>query len=100
MPLIWLYSIVLGLGAGGWLPPMSMLTNTYFGLKSYGAVFGMISLANGIGGAIGPLFAGYMYDIIHSYRLSFFIFLVSFGVGILAILMVRHSAKYEHYSIL
>jgi len=93
MPIIWLYSIVLGLGAGGWLPTMSMLTNIYFGLKSYGAIFGMISLAQGIGGAIGPYFAGYMYDSIHTYRSAFYIFLTTFGVAILAVLLVRHSGR-------
>jgi len=95
MPIIWLYSIVLGLGAGGWLPTMSMLTNIYFGLKSYGAIFGMISLAQGIGGAIGPYFAGYMYDSVNTYRWAFSIFLATFGVAIFAVLLVRHSGRGE-----
>ncbi|GAI50189.1 unnamed protein product, partial [marine sediment metagenome] len=43
--IIWLYAIILGLGAGGWLPTMSMMINTNFGLTSYGAIFGMITLA-------------------------------------------------------
>lgn len=94
MPTIWLFSIVLGLGSGGWLPTMSMLTNTYFGLKSYGAIFGIMSLATGIGGAVGPFLAGYLYDSIHSYRLSFSIFIATFVVGIVAVLMIRHSKKY------
>jgi MFS family permease len=94
MPLIWLYSIILGIGAGGWLPNMSMLTTTYFGLKSYGAIFGMVSLANGIGGAIGPFLAGYIYDTIHSYHLSFGMFLATFVVAILIVRMLRHSKKH------
>jgi MFS family permease len=95
MPILWLYSIVLGLGAGGWLPTMSMLTNTYFGLKSYGAIFGMISLSQAIGGAIGPYFTGYMYDSIHTYRWTFLIFFATFGVAIFAVLLVRHSKRGE-----
>jgi MFS family permease len=95
MPIIWLYSIVLGLGAGGWLPTMSMLTNTYFDLKSYGVMFGMMSLAQAIGGAIGPYFTGYMYDSLNTYRWTFSIFLATFGVAILAVLLVRHSKRGE-----
>jgi MFS family permease len=91
MPIIWLYSIVLGLGAGGWLPTMSMLTSTYFDLKSYGGMFGMMSLAQAIGGAIGPYFTGYMYDSLNTYRWTFIIFLATFGVAIFAVLLVRHS---------
>jgi len=89
MPITWLCSILLGLGAGGWLPTMSMLTNTYFGLKSYGIIFGMISLIQGIGGGIGPMFAGYMYDIMDTYRVAFLVFLGTFAVAIFTVSATR-----------
>ncbi len=88
--IIWLYSIVLGLGAGGWFPTMAMLVNTNFGLASYGAIFGMITFSQSVGGAIGPLFAGYMYDTTNSYYVAFTVFLILFVVGIIAISVVRH----------
>ncbi len=93
--LIWLYSIVLGLGAGGWLPTMSILVNINFGLLSYGAIFGMVSLAQGIGGALGPFFAGFLYDTMTTYRWAFTIFLVLFGVAIPLVLGVRRPRPYK-----
>jgi len=93
--IIWLYAIILGLGAGGWLPTMSMLVNINFGLTSYGAIFGMISLVQGVGGAIGPLFAGYMYDTMNTYQWAFIIFLVSYAVAIPAVLAVRRPKSIE-----
>jgi MFS family permease len=90
MAIIWLYAIIFGLGCGGWLPTMSMLINTYFGLTSYGAIFGMITLAQSLGGAIGPPFAGYMFDILNSYHWAFIVFLALYAVGLPAILIVRH----------
>ena len=89
LAIIWLYAIILGLGAGGWLPTMSMLVNINFGLTSYGTIFGMISLAQGIGGAIGPLLAGYMYDTMNTYQWAFTIFLALYAVAILTVLAVR-----------
>lgn len=95
LAMVWLYAIILGLGAGGWLPTMSMLVNINFGLTSYGAIFGMISLVQGIGGATGPLFAGYLYDTMNTYQWAFIIFLASYAVAIPAILAVRHPKSPE-----
>ncbi|HEY82087.1 MAG TPA: MFS transporter [Dehalococcoidia bacterium] len=89
MAIMWLYAIILGLGAGGWLPTMSMLVNVNFGLISYGAIFGMISLAQGIGGALGPLVGGYMYDTMSTYQWAFALFLALYAIAIPAILLVR-----------
>jgi MFS family permease len=93
--IIWLYAIILGLGAGGWLPTMSMLVNTNFGLSSYGAIFGMITLVQAVGGALGPPFAGYMYDIIDTYRWAFILFLALYAIAIPAVLLVRRPKSLE-----
>lgn len=86
---IWLYAIILGLGVGSWLPAMSMLISTNFGLASYGAIFGIITLVQSIGGATGPLMAGYMYDAMNTYDWAFIIFLALCAVAISTILAVR-----------
>ncbi len=90
LAIMWLYVVVMGLGVGGWLPTMSMLTSTNFGLAAYGAIFGAINFVQSIGAATGPLMAGYMYDIIGSYQRAFIIFLVLFAVAIPIILAMRH----------
>ena len=95
LAIIWLCAITLGLGAGGWLPTMSVLTNINFGLKSYGAIFGMISLVQGIGGAFGPLFGGYMYDAMNTYRWAFITFLASYAIALPAVLAVRRPKSLE-----
>lgn len=89
LAIIWLYAVVMGLSAGAWLPAMSMLVSNTFGLVSYGAIFGVISLFQSIGTATGPLLAGYMYDVTNTYRLVFIIFLALCIVSIPAILAVR-----------
>ncbi len=69
---------------------MSMLINTYFGLTSYGAIFGMITLVQSLGGAFGPPFAGYMFDMLNTYRWAFIIFLTLYAVALPVIMLVRH----------
>ena len=49
-----------------------------FGLRAFGAIQGLLFSVGTIGGLIGPLFAGFMYDQTKSYRISFVI-LAAFG---------------------
>jgi MFS family permease len=86
---LWIYAVVIGLGVGSWLPAMSMLVSTNFGLTAYGTIFGMISFCQALGAAAGPLMGGYVYDATGSYRLAFFIFLALYAVAIPTILAAR-----------
>ena len=71
------------------MPSLSMLTSATFGLASYGAVFGMLSLVHSVGIAAGPLIAGYMYDVMNTYHWAFILSLALCAVAIPAILAVR-----------
>jgi MFS family permease len=92
---IWLYAIILGLGIGSWLPSMSILISTNFGLAAYGAIFGIITLVQSIGGATGPLMAGHMYDAMNTYHWAFIVFLALCAVSIFTILAVRRPKSLE-----
>jgi MFS family permease len=85
---IWTYALLLGLGAGAWLPTLSTLASSRFGLLHYGAVFGAIHLWLSLGTAVGPLFSGVMYDAIGSYHMAFTIFAVLLLLAIPMILLV------------
>ncbi len=87
--LLWIYASIKGFGAGSWLPPMSMLVSTTFGLASYGAIIGMIALAQSIGNGTGPLFAAYLHDIMGSYYWSFNIIIALLVLSIITIVAVR-----------
>ncbi len=89
LAIVWLYAFSTGLGSGSWLPTMSMLISTNFGLVAYGTIFGVVALFQNLGMAVSPLMAGYMYDTMNTYHLAFIIFLVLFGIAILAMLAVR-----------
>ena len=78
---------MLGFGVGAWLPTLSMLASTSFGLTFYGVVFGALSLAPSIGAATGPFFAGMMYDATGTYYWAFLTFAAMFLVGIPAVLL-------------
>ncbi len=89
LAMIWLYAILMGIGAGGWLPTMSMLISSNFGLASYGVIFGAMNLAQGHGTAFGPLVAGQMFDAMQTYFWVLIMLLVLYVVAIPSMLSVR-----------
>jgi MFS family permease len=90
--LIWAYSLLVGLGMGAWLPTLSILTSRNFGLAFYGAIFGALNLAQSMGTATGPFFAGLMYDATGTYYWAFIVFGLMFLIGIPVILLVKKPA--------
>lgn len=86
---LFLYAISYGLGIGNWLPTMSVLISTNFGLASYGAIFGGIIFAQYLGTSAGPLMAALIYDTMNTYHWAFIVFLASYVIATLAVLAVR-----------
>ena len=52
---------------------ISPLAAHQFGTKAHGAIFSIVYFAGTIGGAIGPLLAGYIFDTTQSYHPAFWI---------------------------
>jgi len=92
--LIWAYALLMGFGAGSWLPTMSMLVSRSFGLAFYGAVFGVVNMAQSLGAATGPLVAGVMYDAMGDYHSAFVLFAALYAISIPAVLLVRRPKAY------
>ncbi len=89
MPILYVFAVVMGLGVGSWLPAMSMLVSTNFGLAAYGTIFGLISFSQSIGSASGPLMAGYIFDAMGHYNQAFIIFIILYALAILTVLAAR-----------
>jgi sugar phosphate permease len=64
---------VFALGFGGSIPVRPAFQAEYFGLKAFGAIQGLAFTIATLGGLLGPVFAGWMYDVTESYRLAFVI---------------------------
>ena len=62
---------IYGFGHGGLFTVMSPTVAEYFGLKAHGAIFGIVVFFGTIGGALGPIAAGRIFDVTESYSLAF-----------------------------
>jgi MFS family permease len=59
--------VLFGLAIGGLSPLFPYLTSRYFGLQSFGRLFGVLASLSALAYATGPLAAGYVFDVTRSY---------------------------------
>jgi MFS family permease len=80
-----LFSIagIFGFAYGGCSVSHSPLVAQLFGLRSHGLIFGAFGISVSIGGALGPLLTGYIFDVTCSYQMAFLICAVISFSGII-----------------
>jgi MFS family permease len=63
------YALIFGFGYGCLGPTLPIIASGRFGRERMGSVYGLLNFfAVGIGGALGPLVGGVLYDALGSYR--------------------------------
>jgi len=70
--LFYLFAVVFGLTRKAGVLGGPLIARL-FGFKAHGLIYGVMNLAFSIGSAIGPLLAGYIFDIRDSYTMAFLI---------------------------
>lgn len=60
--ILYCYALVYGFGYGSLAPMMPILAADRFGRNVLGSVYGMMTFLVGIGGSLGPIIGGLMYD--------------------------------------
>jgi MFS family permease len=93
LALIWVYALLLGFGIGSWLPTMSVLVSSTFGLACYASIFGVIAFLESAGTSLGPLFAGVMFDASGTFYHAFVTFALLYAIAIPAVLLVRRPSQ-------
>ncbi|NQT04510.1 MAG: MFS transporter [Dehalococcoidia bacterium] len=78
-----LFAIIYGFAHGGYATLISPMVAELFGMRSHGAILGIIIFLGTIGGAIGPVFAGYLFDTTGSYQSSFFVCIAMGVIGLI-----------------
>ena len=89
MTVVWAFVIVFGLAIGGMFALEPLLVSRYFGLTSFGAIYGGVWIFATLGFAGGPPLAGYIFDATESYELAFIIFIAATLLAMVLISLVR-----------
>jgi len=89
----YLFAVLFGLAYGAKVALQSLAAGELLGIRSHGIIFGSHVFAGFIGGAIGPVASGFIFDVTGSYHLAFIICVVVSVVGLVAISLVRPVAR-------
>jgi MFS family permease len=95
---LWIFyiiAVIFGLGSGGAGVSEPMVVAELFGMKSHGSVLGVVSFGFTLGGAIGPLITGYIFDASGSYEMAF---IVCVSIGIVGFILTT-LLKPSDYSV-
>jgi MFS family permease len=91
--MLYLFAVIYGFAHGGLFTVMSPMVAELFGTGSHGLLFGIVLFGGTLGGALGPLMAGHLFDLTGTYRLVFLILTALALVGFGLIMTLRPPAK-------
>ena len=87
--MFYLFVTVYGFAHGAFFTLVSPMMAELFGLRSLGAIVGVVWFMGTIGGAIGPVLSGRIFDITGSYQQAFLICLVLNVIAFILMLFLR-----------
>jgi MFS family permease len=90
--MIYLFAVGYGLAHGGFFTSFSPLIAEFFGIKSHGALFGIAMFSGTFGGALGPVMAGYVFDVTGAYSGAIWICIVISVLGFVLISLLKPVA--------
>ena len=68
---------------------MGAMVGDYYGRKFFGTIIGLTNVAMAVTTVIGPVFAGYIFDVTGSYRIAFISFAVVCAIGSMSAILAK-----------
>jgi|GEM_PF-623033 predicted MFS family arabinose efflux permease len=96
--LLWAFTLVWGLVHTVNLPLIPALVAESLGLRSFGAMSGVVGVFGSIGAAAGPIAVGFIFDRTHSYVVPFNFCAITLAAGSLVVFGCRASAPIAHFA--
>ena len=91
--MLYLFAAILGFGSGGLFVLESPLVAKLFGLSSHGVILGSVGFSYMIGGAIGPVVVGGIFDITGSYSLAFLACAIVSIIGLILASLLKPTSS-------
>lgn len=87
--MLYVFAVVFGLAYGSFVSVQSPMVAEFFGLRAHGAILGPVVFAANIGGAIGSLVAGRIFDISGSYYWAFVLCAILGATSLILSILLR-----------
>jgi len=86
---LYLFAAIYGFAHGGFFALISPTVAGLFGMGSHGVILGIVIFSGTIGGAIGAVLAGHIFDITHSYEIIFLVLATLSLIGLVLTVSLR-----------
>ena len=94
--MLFAFAVVYGFAHGAFFTVISPTVAEFFGTGSHGSIFGTILFCGTLGGSVGPLLAGSIFDYTGSYRLAFIILSAMAVLGLVVVTFMRPINATHH----
>jgi MFS family permease len=85
----YIFAVIFGFAYGGEIPQYPLFIGEFFGTRAMAALMGVMIFVSNIGGALGPLGAGKIHDLTHSYTYAFIAAIVSAVLVLIMALWIK-----------
>jgi MFS family permease len=93
-----LFALIYGFCHGGFYALYSPAIAEFFGTRSHGTLLGILILSGSIGGFLGPIITGYVFDTTGSYQNAFLLLVLLALVGMILMLLAGKISRKEFSS--
>jgi MFS family permease len=83
-----LYIVIYGSAYGAFSPLRASVMADHFGRRAYGAITAMQGIPVALCAGLGPLAAGWLYDVLHHYELAFWLCAAAFLLAATGLFLV------------
>ena len=99
---LYFFAMIYGFAHGGHFTAISPIVAELFGVSAHGVLFGIVAFSGTVGGAIGPILAGYIFDATAGYNLAFWLCTLMSALGLVLLLLLkpiekRRKTENQHY---
>jgi sugar phosphate permease len=92
---VWIYVITFGFAMGGVIVLLPLLVGHFFGLSSFGVILGTLSMTQALGGSLGSVLSGLVYDWMGSYDVALTAYIGMYLTSILTIFLTGKARIYR-----
>jgi MFS family permease len=91
--MLFLFAAIYGFVHGAFFTVLSPTVAEFFGTLSHGVLFGIILFSGTVGGSVGPLIAGRIFDTTGSYQIAFIVLTGMAAIGLALITLLKPLQK-------
>ena len=96
--ILFLFVALYGFAHGALFVVVSPTIAEYFGLRDHASLFGIVVFCGTIGGAIGPILAGSVFDLTGSYNIAFATLFILITLSSIVVLTLPETTKKNDFS--